>query len=81
MGSMARRMQRAARRAGPTVGGPRPTLSMDFMVVDAEANCSTQEMRDHRAAMLEVAREHGVTVVERFSPEWEKLVEMGLARR
>ena len=54
---------------------------MDFMVLDAEANCSTQEMRDHRAAMLEVAEEHGVRVVDKFSPEWEQLVELGLAHR
>lgn len=54
---------------------------MDFMIVDAEANCSTQEMRDHREAMLKAARKHGVRVVDKLSPEWEQLVELGLARR
>jgi len=80
MGSMARRMERAARRGGRKNADP-STTEMDFMIVDAEANCSTQEMRDHREAMLKVAREHGVRVVDKFSPEWEQLVEIGLARR
>lgn len=80
---MARRMERVVQRTGRKNADPRDpaTTKMDFMIVDAEANCSTQEMRDHREAMLKVAREHGVRVVDKFSPEWEQLVELGLARR
>ena len=57
------------------------TTSVDYVIIDALENCTTQAMRDHRESMLKTFAHEDVILVERFSPEWEQLVELGLARR